>query len=195
MGVYNFSFSGALSTNCTFPPPVSSVCNLADTFSLSFLANSPAIPLAPNQDYFSASLNAYDVNVALNGTTVMQSGTGTFSFEGPDAGSFPQGPYFGGFQFTNTAFSFGGSADFDLGRTSDALNGAGFLSDDDVSSCTSAVGSNAFCFVQGTSARASGPSAVPEPSVAALLILGVATLVVSYVVGRRRSNDRSWFHR
>jgi len=139
-------------------------------FTVTFLANSPVLPFPTSGEYFSASVNAYDVDVIIGGEIIEQGGTGAFAFNGVQFGPYPNGDWIGGgWSFDTQAFSFGGTEDFALGNP-DPLSGAHYNDEPGETLCYS--GALYLCDVGGASVDP--PATVPEPPVWVLSLAGLA---------------------
>jgi hypothetical protein len=189
MGIYDFTFNGNICSSplgtsiseCTTNPRPSFV----QPFSVNFLAQSPPLTYTPGGNFNSGTLNAFDVNVVLNGATIEHDGTGTFGFKGPLM--LGNGSFEGSGGFTTSVISWSGSLNFGLGPSNDALSGAGF--DWTLATCASSEvppnGVPDLCF----SVVGKSTAAVPEPGTAALAILGAAMLVAWRVLEKRHLRD------
>jgi hypothetical protein len=149
---------------------------------------SPKLAYTPGGTFATGTLNAFDVNVVINGATVEHDGTGLFGFAGRLDTGMGHGSRDGGGHFTNDpTISWFGGLSFTLGGSTDALNGASFNWQNfgvPFASCISSFvpntsGSVDFCQVAGT-------SVVPEPSAATLAILGAAMLVAWRMLEKRQ---------
>ena len=189
MGIYDFTVNGNICSSplgtaiseCTANPRPPFV----QPFSVNFLTQSPPLTYTPGGNFNSGTLNAFDVNVVLNGATIEHDGTGTFMVSGPL--ELGQGSFSGSGGFTTSVISWSGSLNFGLGPTTDALSGAVF--DWTLATCASSeVPPNLvpdLCF----SVVARSTFAVPEPGTAALAILGAAMLVAWRVLEKRHLGD------
>jgi hypothetical protein len=188
---YIFNFSGTICSPpdhpdtgiaCTntavpgFPPPPP-----LQPFSVNFDVLSPKLTYTAGENFNSGILNAFDVNIVINGVPVEHDGTGTFEL----LGEFAHGSLSGGGFFDSSAISFGGGTEvLVLGPTTDALNGASMSWSFVHTRCfgSAVPGLPDFCQVEGA-------SVVPEPGAAALAILGAAMLVAWRVLEKRYLRD------
>jgi hypothetical protein len=194
---YIFNFSGSICAPPTgnlpecreAPPPGTPPPPFIHPFSVNFMVLSPKLTYTPGGSFGTGTLNAFDVNVVINGVTVEHDGTGTFGFSGAlEFGGHGSSLDSVGLFASSPTISWIGSLNFDLGPTNDALNGASFSWRSPVpggisASCSSSFVPNPsghldFCEVGGF-------SVVPEPGTAALAILGAAMLVACTVLEKR----------
>jgi hypothetical protein len=176
--VYDFVFIGTIYPDIPFGSTPPEFCGPCESFTVTFLANSPTLPFPGVNQPFSASLSAYDVNVVIGNQIVLQNGTGSFGFDGADQLGYSPGDgatYIGGgWSFESPALEWGGTPDFGV-QFPDPLNGAGYVADDGVAGC-SLPGNDSgpvLCSVGGRSELVL-PVSAPEPETLALLALGLA---------------------
>jgi hypothetical protein len=174
--VYDFTFTGTIYPDqgafAQIPP---NCCSPFENFTVTFLANSPALAFPGANQPFSATFSAYDVNVVINNQIVLQGGTGSFGFNGVEQLGYQAGmgaSYIGGgWSFSSSALTWGGTPDFGL-QFPDPLNGGGYVSDDGVAACgvPGSTTEPVLCTVGGRSVKVS--TGVPEPASLALFGLG-----------------------
>jgi hypothetical protein len=181
--VYDFVFTGTIFPDTPFfggTPPEFCGC---ETFTLTFLANSPTLAFpGPNQP-FSADLSAYDVKVVINNQIVLQNGTGSFGFGGVEQLGYQAGQgasYIGGgWGFSSDALSWFGTPDFGV-PFPDPLDGADFSADDGVAGCNlPGIQEPVLCGMFGSSQLSVRRVSAPEPGTLALLALGLTGLALT----------------
>jgi hypothetical protein len=167
--VYDFVFNGVVYDGS---PPDNTA---SERFTVTFLANSPTLPFPGEGDPFSASLNAYDVDITIGNQMVLQDGTGAFAFVARDQISYLPGEsvgYFGGnWSFSSSALTWFGGLESGM-HFPDPLN-AIYTSGGQVVPCTVSGFVGNLCEVSGHSV------AVPEPGTLALLAFSLAGLILT----------------
>jgi hypothetical protein len=114
--VYDFVFIGTIYPDIPFGSTPPEFCGPCESFTVTFLANSPTLPFPGVNQPFSASLSAYDVNVVIGNQIVLQNGTGSFGFDGTEQLSYFPGEgavsIGGGWSFGSSALEWFGIPDF-----------------------------------------------------------------------------------
>lgn len=173
--VYDFVFTGTYYPDDPFGSGRFGTGPAVD-FTVTFLANSPTLPLPPFGASFGAAVNAYVVNVTAGSQIIEQNGKGGFSFNGLEIGLGPSGEWIGGgWDFSTTSFAWDGVEEFGLGNP-DPLHHAGYWDLLGETWCSVGTSGPVYCNLRGDSVDIS--ASVPEPPVWALLLAGLVLLAM-----------------
>ena len=132
--VYDFVFTGAIYPDTPFGSTPPEFCGPCESFTVTFLANSPTLPFPGIGQPFSPSLSAYDVNVVIGNQIVPQNGTGSFGFDGTEQLVFPgRAVYIG--EAGRSGFCAGWFEHRISVQFPDPLNGNFYVADNGVAGC------------------------------------------------------------